>query len=78
VFPFEVDSAPIDIQLKAKRLEVTKAMAQQLEIHANVGFQHLLTGNESLMAFDCTQSRTWTMAWNEVDPIACRSIIFGE
>jgi hypothetical protein len=65
-----VNSAPIDIQSKARCLEVTKVMIQQLEMRANVGFQYQWTGNESFIAFDCTPSRTWTIARSEIDLIA--------
>jgi hypothetical protein len=70
VFPSEVDSALIDIRSKATCLEVTKVMAQQLEMLANVIFQYQWTGDESLIAFDCTPSQKWTIAWSEVDLIA--------
>jgi hypothetical protein len=37
-FPFEVDSARVDIPSKTTRIEVAKMIAQQLEIHVNAEF----------------------------------------
>jgi hypothetical protein len=55
---------------KVTCLEVPKVMTQQLAMHANAGFQHRLTGDESHMACNYTPSRMWTIAESDVDPIA--------
>jgi hypothetical protein len=68
--PFEVGSAPIDIRCRATGLEVVKVMTKQRAIHANAGFQHYLTSNESWMAYNDTPSRMCMMARSDVDPIA--------
>jgi hypothetical protein len=55
---------------KATRLEVTKVMIQQLTIHTSAEFQHLLTGNKLLTAYDDASLPMRTMVRNDVDMIA--------
>jgi hypothetical protein len=55
---------------KAMRLEATKMMIQQLAIYMETRFQHRVTGNESWITSDYMPSRIWTMARNDIDPIA--------
>jgi hypothetical protein len=60
----------LSCQTIATRLEVVKVMAQQLAIYAKAEYQHLMTSDESWMAYDYTPSRVWTMSRSDVDTIA--------
>jgi hypothetical protein len=45
-------------------------MIQQLAIHANAGFQHILTGDESRIVYDDMSPRMCTIARSDIDSIA--------
>jgi hypothetical protein len=67
-----VDSTILDIQSKSHAPWSDKMMAQQLTVYVKMEFQHLLTDNESWIAYDYTLSWIWTMMQSDIDPIPWR------